>query len=32
LEQAQPAGGDGKETWVELCHALLNANDFIYLK
>jgi hypothetical protein len=26
--EADPVG----EAWAELCHALLNANDFIYVK
>ena len=33
LRQLRAAGGDQEvETWTDLCHALLNANDFIYVK
>lgn len=33
LRQLRAAGGEQEvETWTDLCHALLNANDFIYVK
>lgn len=31
LRQFHPAGESSVEMWADLCHALLNANDFIYV-
>ena len=32
LARLHPSGTPAVESWTDLCHALLNANDFIYVK
>lgn len=32
LRQLQAGGGEAVQIWTELCHALLNANEFIYVQ
>ena len=32
LSALQPGDAAEVDTWTDLCHALLNANDFIYVK
>ena len=32
LQKLEGAGTGATEVWSELCHALLNANDFVYLR